>query len=243
MASSKKASTSSKTAHVMNLLSKNASSAAEQTASPAAVAAPAAAQPAPIPAAAPAAPVTSTAPAPPVEPATPMASAAPAAPAAASTTVSKSPILASLSSDAAVAEQIREALEDALESGEADTLSPAVEESSTVSEEQAPAPVPPPGPTKPVSPNTTCVNVMQVLVDENTERYMKMYGLCECPHCVADVKALALNNLPPKYVVMEAGHVVPRISVYEGRFQTAVTAQILRACQTVMDQPRHNRDV
>jgi hypothetical protein len=89
----------------------------------------------------------------------------------------------------------------------------------------------------------TCVNVMQVLVDENADKYVKMFGLCQCPHCMADVKALALNNLQPKYVVMEHGHVVPRISVYEGRYQAAVTAQILRACTTVMEQPRHEKPI
>jgi competence protein ComFB len=102
---------------------------------------------------------------------------------------------------------------------------------------EMPAPLTPAATGSPI----TCVNVMQVLVDENAEKYVKMFGLCECPHCMADVKALALNNLQPKYVVMENGHVVPRISVYEGRYQAAVTAQILRACTTVMEQPRHQR--
>jgi hypothetical protein len=82
---------------------------------------------------------------------------------------------------------------------------------------------------------------MQVLVEENAEKYIQMFGLCNCPRCKADVKALALNDLPPKYVVMEKGQVVPRISVYEGRYQAAVTAQILRACKTVMENPRHDQ--
>jgi hypothetical protein len=87
----------------------------------------------------------------------------------------------------------------------------------------------------------TCVNIMQVLVDENAEKYIQMFGLCKCPRCKADIKALALNDLPPKYVVMEKGQVVPRISVYEGRYQAAVTAQILRACKTVTENPRNDQ--
>lgn len=86
---------------------------------------------------------------------------------------------------------------------------------------------------------TTCVNVMQVLVEESAERYIKMFGLCQCPRCITDVKALALNNLQPKYVVMNEREMVPRITVYEGKFSSAVTAQILRACAVVRDQPRH----
>ena len=34
------------------------------------------------------------------------------------------------------------------------------------------------------------------LVEEKAERYVKMFGLCPCPRCVADVKALALTRLP-----------------------------------------------
>ena len=71
-------------------------------------------------------------------------------------------------------------------------------------------------------------------------KYIKMFGLCTCPRCVADVKALALNRLPPKYVVMRTGEMIPRITLYEGQFSAAVTAQILTACNAVMQNPRHD---
>jgi hypothetical protein len=84
------------------------------------------------------------------------------------------------------------------------------------------------------------VNVMEVLVEENAEKYMKMTGVCTCPRCTVDVKALALNNLVPKYVVMSnQGETVPRITLYEGRFRTSVTAQLIQACETVQKNPRH----
>lgn len=86
------------------------------------------------------------------------------------------------------------------------------------------------------------INVMQVLVEENAEKYMKMFGLCTCPRCITDVKALTLNSLPPKYVVMRKDEMVPRITVYETRFKSAVTAQILHACQLVAARPHHQRD-
>jgi hypothetical protein len=318
MSTSKKASASSKTAHVMNLLSKSNTPAAEEpTAAPEEAQAPAPAAPAPAP--------------------------------------NKPPIIVSLATDAEVSEQIRDALESALETdgtdapvshvppeetavaeapGAEDPAEPAAEPVPEAAEEVPDEPVaeeaaaqevpdepvaeetaaqevpdepvaeetaaqevpdepvaeetaaqevpdepvveetaaqgipdepvaekipaePPaetatdapvpemPAPLTTAAPDSpiTCVNVMQVLVDENADKYVKMFGLCRCPHCMADVKALALNNLQPKYVVMENGHVVPRISVYEGRYQAAVTAQILRACTTVMEQPRHEQPV
>lgn len=82
-------------------------------------------------------------------------------------------------------------------------------------------------------------NVMQALVEESAEKYMTMFNLCSCPRCKADVRALALNNLQPKYVVMEDGEYIPRITVYERQFSATVTAQILRACNVVAEFPRH----
>lgn len=85
------------------------------------------------------------------------------------------------------------------------------------------------------------VNIMQALVDERCMRYIKMFGLCDCSRCIADVKALALSNLPPKYLVMRKGEVIPMLTVYEGRFSTATIAQLINACKVVMDHPRHKK--
>lgn len=83
------------------------------------------------------------------------------------------------------------------------------------------------------------INVMQVLVDEKCMRYIKMFGMCDCSRCIADVKALALTNLLPKYLVMRRSEVIPMLTVYEGRFNAALTAQLIQACKLVMDHPRH----
>lgn len=85
------------------------------------------------------------------------------------------------------------------------------------------------------------VNVMQALIDERCMRYIRMFGLCDCSRCIADVKALALTSLPPKYVVMRKGEVIPMLTVYEGRFSAAVIAQLISACKVVMDYPRHEK--
>lgn len=217
MASTKKTANTSKTAHVMNLLSRGLESAPADAAKPAP--APAAeAQPAPRP-----------------ESVTP-------------------PIISSFNSDIVASTQIKNALEDALtaELSEAGEPAPVVEgpvlqvnEEAAPPPQEEPAPEAAPAPVKeeppaPPAPKTTYINVMQVLVEENAERYIKLFGLCPCNRCVADVKAVALNNLQPKYVVMPEGEVVPRISVYEGRFISAVTAQLLRACNVVHENPRHD---
>ena len=82
-------------------------------------------------------------------------------------------------------------------------------------------------------------NITQALVESKAEKYMKMVDMCCCPRCTADVKAKALCNLPPKYIVMHKSALTPMLSYYEGRFSAAVTAQIFAACQLVKENPRH----
>ncbi len=114
--------------------------------------------------------------------------------------------------------------------------------------ESSPDPEPEPAPAleTPFAPRETrlpdgavCVNVMELLVDERIERYVRMFGLCTCPRCLADVRALALTKLPPKYVVLAGSAATPMISLYRAKFESQVIAQVIQACKTVMEAPRH----
>ncbi len=180
------------------------------------------------------------------------------------------PIVTSMAPDAAASVQIRNALEDALEGelgaqaapAQAAPAAPApepVRQAAPVSREPAPAvqpePVPvsqEPAPAQQPVPgqeehlflepdNPGYINVMQVLVEEKAPKYVKMFGLCSCKRCMEDVKAITLNHLPPKYVVLEPNDRVPRLTVYEGKFNSDITAQLLQACKLVMERPHHAR--
>ena len=122
---------------------------------------------------------------------------------------------------------------------------------SSPAEPAAPAPEPAaaPAPAKPVSKpaapseeDISYTNIMQVLVEEKAPAYIKKFGLCSCKQCEADVKALTLTNLVPKYVVLSKLDRIPMLTVYEGRFNSTVFAQLTRACKVVMDHPHHNRN-
>ena len=255
--SASKESNSSKTAHVMNLLSRTrANPAAEAAAQETAV------QPAEA-----AVPPTPTAAAVPPTPAAAAPAPAPApAESAPQSTPPTSPIIASLSSDHAISSQIKDALASSLEElAESEPVAetppaPVVEEvpqPKSVTEEPAapvieevPQPEPvaetPPAPVavdsaaeKPDEEEVICANIMEILVERKAETYMELFGLCCCDRCKMDVQALALTELPPKYVVMAKNELPLRLSLYEGRMNTAVTAQILRACKVVLAEPRH----
>lgn len=124
--------------------------------------------------------------------------------------------------------------------------------------EPAPAPAPTPAPVVPepvqaVQPPVRPVpvippaerlgyiNVMQVLVEEKAPKYIRMFGLCDCKRCLEDVKALALNHLPPKYVVMAENEMIPKLTFYEGKYNSDITAQLLHACHKVAERPHHTR--
>ena len=103
-------------------------------------------------------------------------------------------------------------------------------------------PVPPAPKSQPLDEEeVSYVNIMQTLVEENAPSYIKKFGLCTCKRCMEDVKAYTLNHLPPKYVVLEPNDRVPRLTVYEGKFSSDITAQLLQACKVVMETPHHTR--
>ncbi len=107
----------------------------------------------------------------------------------------------------------------------------------------ASAPEAPPAPKpQPVEEDVSYVNIMEALVEEKAPQYIKKFGLCSCKHCEVDVKALTLTNLVPKYVVLSKMDRIPMLTVYEGRYNSTIFAQLTRACKTVMDHPHHNRD-
>lgn len=84
------------------------------------------------------------------------------------------------------------------------------------------------------------VNVMQILVDENIDRYMDMFHVCRCPRCVADVKALALTQLSAKYVVLEKDTQSSMLNFYRHRYAASVTVELTKACSAVGQSPHHS---
>ena len=68
-----------------------------------------------------------------------------------------------------------------------------------------------------------------------------MFGMCSCQRCRIDVIALALSNLPSKYVVVSDKDINPRLSMYESKYSAAVITQVMSACKKVLEKPHHKR--
>ncbi|MEA5083836.1 MAG: late competence development ComFB family protein [Lachnospiraceae bacterium] len=83
------------------------------------------------------------------------------------------------------------------------------------------------------------VNVLEEIVKERVETYMRKFGVCTCPRCVADTIALALNGLTPKYVVIDKKAGSPMFNYLENQYAGVVTTQLSQACITVKNNPYH----
>lgn len=83
-------------------------------------------------------------------------------------------------------------------------------------------------------------NYMEELVAQKTDDILKSIDICKCEKCRLDVIALALNNLPAKYVVTEKGELYTKLNEFEQQFGINVDTAIIKAAASVSKSPKHN---
>ena len=89
-------------------------------------------------------------------------------------------------------------------------------------------------------PSYRVVNIMEeILTPELILDALKNNDTCTCSRCQADVKALMLTRLPPKYIVADNTAVPMLLTYYHNKFRVAVLSQSIRACMDVKERPRH----
>ncbi|MBC5689363.1 late competence development ComFB family protein [Mediterraneibacter sp. NSJ-55] len=86
------------------------------------------------------------------------------------------------------------------------------------------------------------VNVMERLVAERAQAYMKQFQTCMCARCRADVTALSLTGLPAKYVVVNKNAVSPLMNFYMVKYAGRITVEVTKACMAVQANPHHKKD-
>jgi competence protein ComFB len=83
-------------------------------------------------------------------------------------------------------------------------------------------------------------NYMEEVVDGTIEEILSYHDdVCGCERCRLDIKALALNHLPPKYVVTDIGYVYTKINELESQFKADVAVAVTNAIKVVRKNPRH----
>lgn len=82
-------------------------------------------------------------------------------------------------------------------------------------------------------------NMMEQVVEARLLEMMKKSKMCTCGKCCADVRAIVLNSLPPKYVVTRVGEAMLQYELMTPQMQAIVVSELMIAIEKVCRNPRH----
>ena len=85
-------------------------------------------------------------------------------------------------------------------------------------------------------------NYMEDCVQASMEQVLPGLNICMCERCRCDIAALALNELPPKYVVTRKGQLYTKLNIFEQQFNIDITTAIIKGAKLVGQNPRHEPD-
>lgn len=84
-------------------------------------------------------------------------------------------------------------------------------------------------------------NYMEIAVDHVLPNMMKVFpGVCFCDKCQMDIKALALNNLKPHYIVSDRGQLYTKVQEMGIQFEADIMKAIIDAIAVVGAKPQHD---
>ena len=82
-------------------------------------------------------------------------------------------------------------------------------------------------------------NLMEVVVSHAIDDIRKHYEFCNCEQCRLDIAALALNIIPPRYVVSSKVDSYGRADLLAMQKDLDILGTVLDAVKTVQKKPRH----
>lgn len=83
-------------------------------------------------------------------------------------------------------------------------------------------------------------NYMEDLVEQFLIDLIKDMDICKCEQCRADIEAIALNNLPTKYVVTDTGKTYSKTNILVHQFEVDIISEVTKAAEIVKRSPRHD---
>lgn len=86
-------------------------------------------------------------------------------------------------------------------------------------------------------------NHTEIVVYQALQDYLRHNNTsCSCKRCQADIMALALNRLPPRYYVSLQGEVLTQCESHALPDQARVMADVVLAAQQVSATPSHSHN-
>jgi len=83
-------------------------------------------------------------------------------------------------------------------------------------------------------------NYMEEFVFNQMAEVLEDIKMCKCEKCIMDIAAIALNDLPPKYIVTEKGELFSKVNSLRRQFEVDIIAAIIKAAIIVKRNPRHD---
>lgn len=84
------------------------------------------------------------------------------------------------------------------------------------------------------------INVMEVFVGERLDDMLKTENCCKCERCIDDMKAIALNKLPSKYVSSHNGELFSKLDTMIRQNAVDINIAIAAAIDAVSKRPSHS---
>ena len=82
-------------------------------------------------------------------------------------------------------------------------------------------------------------NYMEDLVWKNIDHILRDINMCTCEKCKLDIAAIALNDLPPKYIVTEDGELYTKLNMLEHQFEVDIYTAIIKGAVITKNNPKH----
>ena len=82
-------------------------------------------------------------------------------------------------------------------------------------------------------------NYMEEIVFSLVKEVLDDINVCTCEKCILDIAAIALNDLPSRYIVSEKGELYSKINSLKQQFEVDVISAITKAAVLVKRRPRH----
>ena len=87
-------------------------------------------------------------------------------------------------------------------------------------------------------------NYMEQVVNELLPTVMEKYpDLKWDSDCVSDIKAIALNNLRPRYVATQKGEVYVKVDTISVQAKAKILSEITKAAEIVKQNPRNKNHI
>lgn len=82
-------------------------------------------------------------------------------------------------------------------------------------------------------------NYMEDIVTKKVDSVLNLMNICKCEKCKLDIMAIALNELPAKYIVTDKGELYTKLRELEQQFEVDIETAIVKAAIFVNKSPQH----